>query len=636
MELLLRLEGEVLTLLADLGAPALPGIEPRQFLGLELNPRAAVIAELVLWIGWLRWRIANDPTAVPEPVLQRTDAINFGRHGGYDAVLARTDTGEVDYDNPRQALWPEADFIVGNPPFIGGKDLREKLGGDYAEALWKANPDVPPSADFVMQWWNGAAWRLTRPGARLQRFGFVTTNSITQTFSRRVIEARLSPPLPLAGEGRDGAAGPGEGVAAPRNPDTPSPAALARVSPLPQAGEGGLSLVMAIPDHPWTKATRDSAAVRIAMTVAEAGIGDGRLIEVVREAGLDSDAPEIVTTAATGRINADLTLGADVTSARPLLANAELASPGVKLHGAGFIVSPADAVVLGLGTRPGLENHIRPYRNGRDLMGNGRGVMVIDLDGLSEKEVRVRYPEVYQHVLMTVRPERETNREDYRRINWWLFGRRNTLMRGFTSGLSRYIVTVETAKHRVFQFLDASILPDNKLIVIGSEDAFDIGVLSSRIHYQWWLANAGMMGVYDQPAVYVKTLCFDPFPFPDPTLAQRAIIAELGEEIDATRKTVQAEYPDITLTGLYNLVEKLRAGAALLAAEADTARRARAAIILELHRRLDAAVAAAYGWPADLAPAEIVARLVALNAERAAEEAAGKIRWLRPDYQARA
>ena len=96
----------------------------------------------------------------------------------------------------------------------------------------------------------------------------------------------------------------------------------------------------------------------------------------------------------------------------------------------------------------------------------------------------------------------------------------------------------------------------------------------------------------------------------------------------------QAEQPDITLTGLYNLVEKLRRNTALTPAEADTARRARAAIILELHRRLDAAVAAAYGWEASLAPAEIVARLVALNAARAAEEAAGTIRWLRPDYQA--
>ena len=97
---------------------------------------------------------------------------------------------------------------------------------------------------------------------------------------------------------------------------------------------------------------------------------------------------------------------------------------------------------------------------------------------------------------------------------------------------------------------------------------------------------------------------------------------------------MQAEHPAITLTGLYNLVEKLRAGTALSPAETEAARSSRAGIILELHRRLDAAVAAAYGWQADLAPAEIVARLVALNAERAAEEAAGLIRWLRPDYQA--
>jgi hypothetical protein len=590
MELLLRLEGEVLTLLADLGARAVPGIAPKQFLGLELNPRAAVIAELVLWIGWLRWRIANDPSAVPEPVLQRTDAINFGRHGGYDAVLARTDVGEVDYANPRAALWPEADFIVGNPPFIGGKDLREKLGSDYAEALWQANPAVPPSADFVMQWWDRAAWALTRPGARLRRFGFVTTNSITQTFSRRVIEARLG-------------------------------------------GTPPLSLVMAIADHPWTKATRDSAAVRIAMTVADTAIGDGQLIEVLREAALDTDAPELLTATATGRINADLTVGADVTAAKPLRANADIASPGVKLHGAGFIVSPTEAANLGLGKRPGLEQHIRPYRNGRDLMANGRGAMVIDLFGLGEADVRQRFPEVWQHLHATVKPERDANRRATYRDNWWTFGEPRRDLRPALAGLPRYIVTVETAKHRVFQFLDRDVIADNKIIVIGSNDAVVLAVLSSQIHLQWAIRAGGWLGLGND-SVYVKSRVFDPFPVPDPTSAQRTPIADLAEELDVTRKIVQAEHPDITLTGLYNLVEKLRAGTALSAAEADTARRARAAIILELHRRLDAAVAAAYGWPADLAPAEIVARLVALNAERAAEEAAGTIRWLRPEYQA--
>ena len=153
MELLLTLEGQVIELIGQLGGNAEAGIGPQQFHGLELNPRAAVIAELVLWIGWLRWRM-NHAAAVTEPVLRRYDTINFGGHGGYDAVLARLTSTEIDYANPRPPVWPEADFIVGNPPFIGGGSLRAALGDEYVAALWAANPNVPRSADFVMQWWD--------------------------------------------------------------------------------------------------------------------------------------------------------------------------------------------------------------------------------------------------------------------------------------------------------------------------------------------------------------------------------------------------------------------------------------------------------------------------------------------------
>src|SRR5690606_18877985 len=135
--------------------------------------------------------------------------------------------------------------------------------------------------------------------------------------------------------------------------------------------------------------------------------------------------------ASTGEIHADLTVGVDVTQAKPLLANEWLCSPGVKLHGAGFIVTPQEAEALGLGRRAGLERYIRPYRNGRDLTARARGVMVIDLFGLGEREVRQQFPEVYQHLLQTVKPERDRNNEEYRRVNWWLFGRKNTLFRGF-------------------------------------------------------------------------------------------------------------------------------------------------------------------------------------------------------------
>ncbi len=117
----------------------------------------------------------------------------------------------------------------------------------------------------------------------------------------------------------------------------------------------------------------------------------------------------------TGRINADLTIGTRCKAAKPLRANERIASPGVKLHGAGFIVSPAKAKTLGLGKVPGLELHIRPYLNGRDLQQRSRDMMVIDLYGLTEDEVRRRFPGVYQHVVLTVKPERDQNNEPYRR-----------------------------------------------------------------------------------------------------------------------------------------------------------------------------------------------------------------------------
>jgi len=234
-----------------------------------------------------------------------------------------------------------------------------------------------------------------------------------------------------------------------------------------------------------------------------------------------------------------------------------------------------------------------------------------------------------------VKPERDTNNEEYRRLNWWLFGRKNTLMRGFTAGLPRYIVTVETAKHRFFQFLDASIVPDNKLIAIGSSDALHLGVLSARIHVLWALRAGGWLGVGNDP-VYVKSRCFDPFPFPAADDGQKQRICALAEDLDAHRKRVLAEHPHLTLTGLYNVLERLRGGTAPDALDLVLRRTFDDGLVLilkELHDRIDAAVAEAYGWPADLADDEILARLVALNQERAAEEAGGLVRWLRPDYQ---
>ena len=656
LETMKRLEGEVLEALADMGEAeprlALEGhtVGPRQFLGLDVNPRAVAIADLVLWIGYLKWQLRTAKAAdVAEPVLRAYGAIRER-----DAVLAwdrresprdergrpasRRDgvatrphpvTGEAvpdpdararpwRYHNPRPADWPEADFIVGNPPFVAGKDMRAELGDGYAEAAWKARPHLPRGADFVMHFWDEAARRLLRAPAEgapnpLRRFGFIATNSATQTFSRRVVERRMK-------------------------------------------GKRRLSPVYAVPDHPWLKAA-DKAAVRIAMIVAERGDRPGRLATVERESGLNTDAPVVDLRERTGRINADLKIGADVTRVRPLMANDLISSPGVKLHGAGFIVTPERAAELGLGSAPGLENHILPYRNGRDLAQRPRGVMVIDLYPLSSREARDRFPKVYQHVIERVKPERDTNREKSRRDRWWWFGRSNTVLRSFLSGLSRFITTSETSKHCFFQFLDANVRPDNMLVNIGSDEGSLLAVLSSRLHVVWMLATGGTLE--DRPR-YNKTRTFAPFPFPSMAGADKTVLESLGDRLDAFRKERLAEHDVLTMTALYNALERERElgngfGEPLKTAERDVHEAGLVSVLGDLHDDIDRAVLDAYGW-ADLAPAlvgkpgatapsprkdpareraeaELLSRLVALNRERAAEERRGTVRWLRPDHQ---
>jgi len=148
----------------------------------------------------------------------------------------------------------------------------------------------------------------------------------------------------------------------------------------------------------------------------------------------------------------------------------------------------------------------------------------------------------------------------------------------------------------------------------------------------WALALGGTLE--DRPR-YNKTRCFDPFPFPDPPADLTAHIRDLGERLDAHRKRRQAAHPDLTLTGMYNVLEKLRAGEPLDAREKVVHEKGLVSVLLDIHGELDAAVFEAYGWPGDLDEEEILARLVELNHDRTAEEARGKIRWLRPDYQIR-
>jgi hypothetical protein len=641
LEHLKRLEGEVLNQLQDfnvsmsLETEGLT-VDPHQFLGIELNPRAASIAEMVLWIGYLQWDFkTKGAVQPPQPVLRdfkniecrdavlaydsveilcdehgkpvtRWDGKSFKKHPvtGEDVPDEAAQIATQKYINPRKAEWPQADFVVGNPPFIGDKRLRLSVGDGYVDALRKTWNDVPDSAEFVMYWWRKAA--LLIETNELQRFGFITTNSIKQTFNRRVIEPHLA--------------------------------------------SGLLSLSFAIPDHPWVD-NADGAAVRIAMTVCTAGVFEGRLLSLAEELPTGDDYVEVKLSERKGLLFADLRIGANVASAKALIANRNMSGNGVMLAGSGFIIDKNKANSFGYGE----SSEIKQYRNGKDLTAKSRDAYIIDFFGLTMEEARTKNPAAFQWLLEHVKPERDHNNRPKIKNIWWIFGEPRRLLRSALKGLPRYIATVETTKHRVFQFLSSGILPDHMLIAIASSDAYHLGVFSSLVHATWSLVAGGRLGVGNDPR-YNKSRCFEPFPYPLANEKQKQKIRTLAEQLDAHRKNQQAKHPELTLTGMYNVLEKLKSGEVLNAKDKIMHEQGLVSVLRQLHHELDLAVLDAYGWN-DLAalmnvvngtpPAKdktrdelareleeaLLEKLVALNSQRAEEEKKGIIHWLRPEYQ---
>jgi hypothetical protein len=323
----------------------------------------------------------------------------------------------------------------------------------------------------------------------------------------------------------------------------------------------------------------------------------------------------------------------------------------MNLVGKGFRLTPGEVHALGYDPRA-LPEVIKPHRNARDMMQGGGDCYVIDFFGYSAEQARNQHPALYQWLVDRVKPERDHNNRDSRRRNWWLFGEPVGKLRNAWRGLARMILTPETAKHRVFDFQTLPFCPDHKLYAICSADALVLGVLSSRAHAQWALRAGGTLE--DRPT-WTNTTTFINFPFPAATDAQSARIRDLAEQIDAHRKRQQAQHADLTLTGIYNVLEKLRAGEMLTTKDRTTHDHGLVSVLRELHDELDRAVFDAYGWndlaavligrpgattpladkPAEQAQAEeeLLSRLVRLNAERAAEEARGLVRWLRPEFQ---
>jgi hypothetical protein len=620
LEHLKRLEGEVLDALHGFGEKqgiledAGMTVDPHQLLGIEKNPRATAITDLVLWIGYLQWHFRTRGEAnPPEPVIRKFHNIECR-----DAVLAyeaeevltdesgqpvtRWDgrtykkhavTGEgvpdetarvpvLKYVNPRKAEWPQADFIVGNPPFIGARRIRLVLGDEYVETLRETYPDVPETCDYVMYWWHKAAVLVGKEDAK--RFGFITTNSIVQQYSSGLIEMHLN--------------------------EAPA-----------------IRIVYAIPDHPWVESA-DGAAVRIAMTVGaprRAYTGSATLGRVIEEDGEQF----VLEQKKVAFINASLKSASQEENIEPLRANERMCFQGVVPAGDGFKLDPGELASLGYSenSHPAV---IRKYIIGRDLVQRSQPKFIIDFFGMTADEARDHWPALFQRLVDRVYPERLQNNRPVYRDRWWIFAEPRPAMRRAITGLKRFITTPYTARHRPFIFVDGATLPDAMAYAIASDDAFVLGVLSSRIHHVWSVASGGTLE--DRPR-YNSRATFLPFPFPHYTEQQKEHVRKLGEAIDAHRKGQQALHPNLTVTEMYNVIEKLRTGEPLTDRDRVIHDDGLISILKQIHDDLDAAVLAAYGWPANLTDEEILGHLIQLNAERVEEERTGTIRWLRPEYQ---
>jgi hypothetical protein len=624
MEHMKRLEGEVRDMLRSLGETQTVfegtghSVDPHQFLGIEINPRAAAIAELVLWIGYLQWHFRTFGARMPaEPIIKpfhniecrdavltydrkeiildkdlkpltRWDGITFKQHPATGESIP-DESARIPvyrYLNPRKAAWPKADFVIGNPPYLGARRIRLALGDEYVNTLRSVYSEVPDTCDLVMYWWNNAANSLRASTAR--RFGFITTNSIVQSYSRVLIEAHLS-------------------------------------------DSDGVKIVYAIPDHPWIDSS-DGAAVRVAMTVCLprccAG-GPVTLLRVVREEETEGEVvleqvnTDVITAALSGTYSAEM-----IT---PLKANEGVCFQGVVPAGDGFKLRHEELQRFGFEPEA-LPSVIKKYIIGRDLVRTSQNKLIIDFYGLTETEARSQFPTLYQRVVDRVLPERKQNNRAAYRERWWLFAEPRPAMRKALSGLSRFIVTPYTAKHRPFIFVEEGTLPDAMAYAIASDDAYILGVLSSRPHVLWAVTSGGRLGVGNDPR-YTSNTTFLPFAFPLCNPEQKERIRSIAESLDSHRKRQLDENASLTMTDMYNVLGKIRSGEALTKQEKVVHEIGLVSVLRQIHEELDSAVLDAYGWPPELGEDEILRRLVELNSARIEEEKTGVIRWLRPEYQ---
>jgi len=509
-----------------------PEVGPQNLLGIEINPFAAELARVTIWIGQIQWMLSHGLGHPHDPVLQPLDSIRE-----QDALLDLSDP-----DHPREAEWPEADVVVGNPPFLGGKLLRTGLGDEYVDQLFEVfDGRVPREADFVTYWHEKA--RAQIEASRLKRAGLLATQGIRGGANRRVLEK------------------------------------------IKRTGE----VFFAYADEPWVLA---GAAVHISFV----GQDDG------------SQAESTLDGRPVAAINSDLTSGVDLTKARRLSENLGLSFMGDTKGGPFDIDADTARRLLASPNPDGRSNAdvVRPWVNALDITSRSRGMSIIDFGVEMPESEACLYEAPFEYAREHVKPIRASSRTTTGK--WWLHERPRVDMRQALAGLPRYLATPIVTKHRLFVWLAPEVLADHALIAFARDDDYTFGVLHSRVHEAWARSTGTQVREAESGFRYTPTSTFETFPFPRPTDAQREIIAEAARDLDRLRTgwlnppgLSDADLAKRTLTNLYNT---------------------RPTWLAQAHARLDAAVLAAYGWPADIDREELLARLLALNLARAKAETA--------------
>ena len=530
---LLDLEREVIDFAAVQGWHGLtPRVQPDQMLGLEINHYAAELARTALWIGYIQWHQANGFPYTQRPILTPLDTIRQT-----DAILDLSDL-----DHPAEPEWPAAEFIVGNPPFLGGGLLRQNFTDAYVEPLFNLYGDrIPNFSDLCCYWFEKARAMLASQQA--SRCGLLATQGIRGRANRSVLER-----IRATGD-----------------------------------------IFTAYSDRPWIL---EGAAVHVSIVCFDDGSQTERTLD-------DNPVPVI---------NANLMQGADLTKAQTLKENTGICFIGDTKKGKFEVSAETAALMLNDNGNPNGKSNsevVRPWANGLDVTRRWRNMWIVDFDmNMSEYEA-AQYEMPFEHIKKEVKPARDKVRNSLERQRWWVHGRPAPELRQAVAGLGRYIATARVAKFRLFVFLDENVLPDGNLVVFARNDFSTLGVLHSRIHELWARATGTQLREAESGFRYSHTATFGTFSFPRPTEEQREAIGAIAAELNRLREgwlnpegVSAAELKRRTLTNLYNQ---------------------RPTWLDNVHARLDAAVADAYGWPADLADGDILERLLALNLERAGE-----------------